>query len=153
MKKLALVLLLAAACRSNVQSSPQPSAGSSNAGAGVGASTPRGAVDAFLRSVKQEDLQAMGAVWGTKEGAARDLMPRADLERRELVMMRCFRHDSYQVKHDAQGAAGTRVLAVELVRPTERRTTNFTAVLGKDSRWFVLEAQVDPVREWCGTNR
>ena len=107
----------------------------------------------FLRSVKMEDLQAMGSIWGTKDGAARDLMPRADLEKRELVMMRCFRHDTYRLVHEAQGAAGTQVLAVELARPSERRTTNFTAVRGKGERWYVQDAQIEPVREWCGTNR
>jgi hypothetical protein len=80
-------------------------------------------------------------------------MPRADLERRELVMMRCFRHDTYRITHEAQGAGGTQVLAVELARPSERRSTNFTAVRGKGERWYVQDAQIEPVREWCGTSR
>lgn len=148
MKKLALVLLLTAACRSTtVRPAPTPSAAS---GGGTGADAPRAAADAFLRAVRNEDLQALGAVWGTADGAARDLMPRNDMERRAIVMMRCFRHDSYRVQSDAPATDGGRLLAVELSRGTDRRYSNFTIVPGKERRWYVQNAQVETLQDWCG---
>lgn len=151
MKKLALVLLLAAACRStSVRPSPPPSGG---AGSGTGAEAPRAAADAFLRAVRNEDLQALGAVWGTADGAARDLMPRNDMERRAIVMMRCFRHDSYKVQQESPVAAGGRMLAIELTRGADRRVSSFTVVPGKDRRWYVQNAQVETLQEWCAVGR
>ena len=148
MKKLALALLLTAACRTTtVRPAPPPSAAS---GGGTGADAPRAAADAFLRAVQNEDLQALGSVWGTADGAARDLMPRIDMERRAIVMMRCFRHDSYRVQSDSPTAGGGRLLSVELARGNERRVSNFTVVPGKERRWYVQNAQVETLQEWCG---
>ncbi len=148
MKKLALVLLIAvAACRTG-SNAPPSTTPATTGGANTGAESPRTAVDAFLRAVRTEDLQAMGAVWGTKDGAARDQMERTELERREIVMMCLFKHDSYRVVHEGPSAGGKRQVDVELTRGTERRTTGFITVAG-GNRWYVEVAQVDPVRDWC----
>jgi hypothetical protein len=148
-KKLALVLLIAAsACRTG-SSNPSPrTTPSSTVGANTGAESPRTAVDAFLRSVRTEDLQAMGAVWGTKNGAARDQMDRTEMERREIVMMCFFKHDSYRIVHEGPAGAGKRQVDVELTRGAEKRSTGFVTV-PSGNRWYVEDAQVDPVRDWC----
>lgn len=107
------------------------------------------AVDAFLRSVRSEDLQAMSAIWGDGQGLARERMDRATLERRELLMMCYFRHDKYRVQHEGPGPGGSRQLMVELARGNEWRSTTFSTVAGANRRWFVQEAQVGPLNDWC----
>ena len=54
-----------------------------------GAATPAAAVDAFLAAAKAEDLQAMSAVWGTPTGSVRDQIPRDELDKREIYIIRC----------------------------------------------------------------
>ncbi len=83
MKRIALLLLVAVACRST------PSYGNTATGERqlAGAASPREAVQSFLAAVKSQDLQAMSVIWGTSKGPARDQVDRAQLERRELIML------------------------------------------------------------------
>lgn len=144
MRKLLVVLLLAGACRTHtVEVSPT----SQEAG-------PRPALAAFLSSVRSQDLQAMSAVWGDKDGPVRDnkKMSREDMERRELILMCYFRHDSYRVLGDTPGTNGERILQVELTKGTLKRTTNFYVVRGGD-RWYVRSADMEPVRDLCSTKK
>ena len=86
MKKLITSLALLAACHSSATttttSSPVVLRGSE-----TGAADPMTAIRGFLTAAKQTDLQAMGALWGNAQGAARDQWPRDELEKREFVMM------------------------------------------------------------------
>ena len=145
MRKLLIVLLLAAACRSHTTSSaPEPAQ----------PAAPRAALDAFLASVRSQDLQAMSAVWGDKDGPVRDSrrMNRDEMEKRELLLMCYFGHDRYRVLGDTPGPNGERVLQVELTKGTLRRTTNFYLTSGGD-RWYVRSADIDPVKEFCQNRR
>lgn len=144
MRKLLVLLALVSACRT--ASTPAPSTQPSG---GPGAATPRAAVEAFLQAIRSEDLQAMGAIWGTADGPARELMDRETLEKREIVMVCMLRHDSYAVRGDSPLAGGRRAFTVELTRGTDKRTTTFTAVQGRQARWFVLQADLEPVGSWC----
>jgi hypothetical protein len=140
-RKLLIALLFAAACTSRtttVQPTPTPPSG------------PRPALDAFLASVRSQDLQAMSAVWGDKEGPVRDSkrMKRDEMEKRELLLMCYFGHDRYRVLGDTPGTDGERVLQVELTKGTLRRTTNFYLVNGGD-RWYVRSADIEPVKDLC----
>jgi hypothetical protein len=117
---------------------------------GAGATGPRGALDSFLAAIRAKDLQALGAVWGDKNGAIRDTkrISREEVEQRELLLMCYFAHDSFRVLSDAPSAGGERVMSVSLTKGTISRTTNFYLVSGQE-RWYVRSADVEPVRDLC----
>lgn len=145
MRKLLICLLLAAACTSRTTTVPP---------APAAASGPRPALDAFLASVRSQDLQAMSAVWGDRDGPVRDSkrMTRDEMEKRELLLMCYFGHDRYRVLGDTPGTNGERVLQVELIKGTLRRTTNFYLTSGRD-RWYVRSADIEPVKDLCQNRR
>ncbi len=55
----------------------------------TGAASPHLAVEQFMAAARAQDLQAFSAVWGSERGAARDVVDRSQLEKRELTMM-CY---------------------------------------------------------------
>lgn len=138
--------LLLAACHSGSREEPR----SASAPARTGVETPRGALDAFLSAVRAQDLQAMSAAWGDKNGAVRDskTLSRAEVEQREMILMRCFKHDSFRVLGENAALDNERQFQVELTRGTVKRVTDFFTVHGKD-RWYVRSAAMDPVRDLC----
>lgn len=147
MRKLIVLLVLLAACHS---AQPAPPATSPAApGTQTGAATARAAVLAFLASVHAEDLQAMSAVWGTTNGPARDALPRSELEKRELIMMCYFKHDSARILSEAPGTGGKSVYSVELKRGDLTGSTNFYVVPGPAHRWYVESADLNPLRRFC----
>ncbi|MDB4886377.1 MAG: hypothetical protein JWN79_1815 [Gemmatimonadetes bacterium] len=145
MRKLMLGLLLASAACSSTTTTNQPMATSTLPRTG-----PRPALDAFLSAVRAQDLQAMAAAWGDKDGAVRDSkrLGRDEVERRELIMMCYFKHDQYRVLSEQPAAAGERVLNVQLTKGTLSRSTNFYMVNAGD-RWYVRTADMDPVADLC----
>ena len=141
MKKLLMVLLLATACKTSsttIGPDVQPNGGT------------RPALDAFLKAVRGQDLQAMSAAWGTKDGSVQTTtrIPRDEVERRELIMMCYFKHDRYRVLDEKPAPDGERVMQVELTKGTLSRTTNFFMTYGRD-RWYVRTADMEPVRDLC----
>jgi hypothetical protein len=143
LKKLLIGLLLVASCRTQtVETRPLPSP--------AAAAAARPALDAFLAAIRAKDLQALGAAWGDKSGAIRDndRITRDELEKRELVLMCYFAHDSYQVLSDDPAAGGERKMTVRLTKGTLSRTTDFFLTSGPD-RWYVRSADMDPVRDLC----
>ena len=145
MRKLLIGLLLLAACKTSTTETP--ATGPTTA---TGASGARPALDAFLAAIRAKDLQALGAAWGDKNGAIRDSkrISRDELEKRELVLMCYFNHDSYKVLDDVPVAGGERRMSVALTRGTLTRTTDFFLVSGPE-RWYVRTAGMDPVRDLC----
>ena len=145
MRKLLLGLLLSAAC--STSSTIQPATGVSPNG-------PRPALDAFLSAVRTQDLQAMSAAWGDKDGAVRDSkrLARDEVEHRELIMMCYFKHDRFRVLSDQPGTGGERVIQVELTRGTLSRTTNFF-LANAGERWYVRSADMEPVKDLCTQKR
>lgn len=145
MRKLLIVLLFAAACTSRTATVQAPPAQPTG---------PRPALDAFLASVRSQDLQAMSAVWGDKDGPVRDSkrMGRDEMEKRELLLMCYFGHDRYRVLGDTPGPNSERVLQVELIKGTLRRTTNFYVTNGGD-RWYVRSADIEPVKDLCQSRK
>ena len=149
MKKLLVALVLAAACRGTA---PQSPAGVYPAGTPFGsggATSARAAVASFLAAAKNEDLQAMGLIWGTAAGPARNSIPREELEKRELIMICFLRHDRYQLLADAGSTGGHRRIEAELEKGTLVRTTAFTVVPAPDGRWYVQSFDMDPLRDFC----
>lgn len=145
-KKLMLALLvLAGACTTRtVSSTPQPAP----AGAG-GAASPQAAATAFLAAVRQQDLGALGLVWGTASGPARNTMPTTELEMRGTVMMRFLKHETAQVVDDSPGTGGQRLLRVELTCGVNKGQTTLTAVPSAEGRWYVLSADLESARDLC----
>jgi hypothetical protein len=139
-KKLLIVLLLATACQTTSTVIPPQSA----------AASPRPALDQFLAAVRTQDLQAMSAAWGNKDGPVRDskIMTRDEVERRELILMCYFKHDKYRVIGEQPAMDNERVMQVELTKGTISRTTNFFLAQGRD-RWYVRSADMEPVRDLC----
>lgn len=143
MRKLLIGLLLMAACTTRTTVSPPVTVGAGTTG-------PRPALDAFLAAIRAKDLQALGAVWGDKDGAIRDTkrITREEVEQRELILMCYFNHDAYKVLSDQPAVGGERVMSVTLTRGTLSRTTNFYLVNGGE-RWYVRSADMEPVRDLC----
>src|SRR5688572_22785813 len=88
--------------------------GSRTGGELTGAPTAQLAVDQFLRAVNAKDIQAMGTVFGTKSGPARETMDRTELEKRLIILSCYFQHDSARTLGEAGGEAGHREVRVEL---------------------------------------
>jgi hypothetical protein len=121
------------------------------AGAGSigGAPSPRTAVSSFLAAVRAEDLQALASVWGTPAGPARNMIPRDELEKRELIMMCFLRHDRYRLTSDAESTGGQRRIEVEISLQDVTRTTSFMTVPGSGGRWYVQSFDMEAVRDIC----
>jgi len=145
-KKLLIGFLLLAACTTRATVTPTTTST-------VGGTTPTGArpaLDAFLAAIRSKDLQALGANWGDKDGPIRDSkrISRDELEKRELLLMCYFSHDSYTVLNDEGAAGGERKLTVRLTKGTLSRTTDFLLASAPD-RWYVRSGNVEPVRDLC----
>ena len=147
MKKLLIGLLLLAGCATRTTRTEMPP---TTRGTTAIASGARPALDAFLAAIRAKDLQALGANWGDRNGAIQDSrrISRDELEKRELVLMCYFNHDSYTVLSDDQAADGERKMTVRLTRGTLSRTTDFFLTSAAD-RWYVRTANMDPVRDLC----
>jgi len=145
------VLLLAVACKREVQVSsptPTPSTGAPAAGT-VGGATPSEAVTMMLAAAKAEDLQAVGAVWGDTDGLTREKWPRSEFEMRAFYVVKCLRNDRYQILSEGGAANGRRVAAVQIVKGAITAQTNFRLVKGKNGRWLVEQADLEPLTKIC----
>jgi hypothetical protein len=114
----------------------------------AGAKSPKAAVESFLAAVRAQDLQAMAAVWGTDKGPARDAMAPDRLEKSELIMMCYFNHDKFRIGRESV-REGKQLYAVDLSKGPLNRTTTFYTVKGPSSRWFVENADIAPVQDFC----
>src|SRR5687767_2444752 len=131
-------------------------AGSVAGGGASGALAPRLAVDAFLDAVRVEDIQAMGALFGTSRGALRDAISSSDraaanqLEQR-LIILQCYlAHDSYRILSEGPGEGASRMIRVELTRGTSKRQPSLFAIEGPGGRWYVENVELAAVRDFCG---
>ena len=149
MRKLFIGLLLLAACKTTTTvvtpSGPTPATAPSGA---------RPALDEFLAAIRAKDLQALGGAWGDNTGPIRDnkRISRDELEKRELLLMCYFNHDSYKVEDDIAVAGGERRMTVALTRGTLTRKTDFFLVSGP-TRWYVRTGGIEPVRDLCTRKR
>ena len=132
-----------------------PGAGSPTPAGATGAVAARLAVTSFLDAVRAQDIQAMGAIFGTSRGALRDTMERTadastQLEKR-LIILQCYlQHDSYRVLSEVPGESGSRAVKVELTRGVNKRQPSLYAVAGPGGRWFVENVELAAVRDFCG---
>ena len=133
MKRIVLALALLSTCRSAPREGTEM----------TGAPSPRAAVDRLLSAIRAQDLQALGAVWGDKRGAARDIMPRDEYDQRVIVMQCYFSHDQARVLSGPTTKSDTVLFNLELSKGTIRAQTTAKTLQGPGSRWYVLT--MDPV--------
>ncbi len=136
-------LLLLAACSTGRQTI-------ANDGQLTGGATAQLAVDQFLTAVKAKDIQAMGTVFGTKNGPARETMDRTELEKRLIILACYFNHDSARTLGEDRGTQGHRELRVELKKGNMTRQTTFYTIQGPRNRWYVDNIDIASVRDFCG---
>jgi len=152
---LALASLALAACSSQPAPASAPQPVPAATGSATGSVDARSAVIAFLTAGKNQDLQALTAVWGSTEGSVRDVnaIPRDELEKRELIMMCYLEHETHQILSDAPSANGERVVSAQLRRGPLARTANFYAVTGPAGRWYVRAFDMEPLTDFCRKRR
>jgi hypothetical protein len=121
------------------------------AGAGnqSGAADAVGAVRGFLAAAKEPDLQAMGVLFGDAQGPAREALPREELEKREVIMARCLRHDHYDIVTDLPNPGGGRNFVVNLTYKDLSRSSNFQVVMGPANRWYVQKFDPMTLNDIC----
>ncbi len=140
------VMFTLAACGSTGRGGGSP-------GQMTGAAAPRIAVEQFLAAARAQDLQAFSAIWGSERGAARDVVDRSQLEKRELTMMCYLTHDRYEIGADVTPKPGEHDYTVQLSRGTLTRETKITAVQGPSERWYILDVQLAPLQDLCSNQQ
>jgi hypothetical protein len=138
-KKLWAILLLTVACAPAVRTSNAPLTGSA---------APQLAVEQFLNAVHAQDIQAMGSIFGTAQGPARDQLERNEFERRMIIMQCYFNYDHFRIRGEST-QDGRRVFQVELTRGTKVRNTSAQTVQGPGGRWYVESMDIAAVRDFC----
>jgi hypothetical protein len=105
----------------------------------------------FLGAAKSQDLQAMGAVWGSTQGASRDNMDREQLDRRLLILQPCYVADRSQILDERIGTTATeRFVRLQLTRGTRTKTIEFKVVRGPSSRWYVEDVDYEELQaDFC----
>ena len=141
MRKLGLVLLcIAAACGGAAMNSD---------GSPAGAVGPREAVEQFLATVRSKDIQKMSLIWGTSSGPVRDRMERNEMEKREILLQCYLKHDAFKVLDDNRSDDGKVKFRVELTQSGQKKTTTFVAVKGPGDRWFMEDADITVMQDFC----
>ena len=140
MKKLLLVLALATlGCPKAQPNRPL-----------TGASTPRGAVEQFMLAIRAQDLQAISSVWGNSKGPARDQgMSREELEKRTLLMVCFFTHDSYRITGLTSVSTKKEYITAELKKGDLTRSAEFTVEKGPSDRWYASVADITTLQDLC----
>lgn len=115
----------------------------------AGAPDATSAVRGFMAAAKLQSMQALSMWWGDSQGATRDLIAKDELEKRELIMLRCLKHDRYDVVGDALGTGGTRDVIVNVKYHDSENTTHLTVVAGPHSRWYVQNVDLKPLQSIC----
>ena len=146
MRKLLIGLLFIGACKSSTTEIPVLAP----APVAAGAAGARPALDAFLAAIRAQDIQALSSAWGDKNGPIRESrsIGRQEMEEREIVLIKCFKHDTYRILSELQAANDERVLQVELTRGTVKRVSDFYTARGPD-RWYVRSANLPAVQDLC----
>jgi hypothetical protein len=115
----------------------------------TGAADALAAIRGFLSAAKQQDIQALGALWGDAQGPARDRMERAEAEKRALIMMCYLKHDRYDIAGDAPNPGGTRSVVVNMMLGPLTRSATFTVAQGPARRWYVQDVDLKALQDFC----
>jgi hypothetical protein len=137
-KKLAIgVLLVVLGCQRQVKVTSAPATTTTSAS---GAASAREAVQKFMATAKDQNIQAMAEIWG---------MEQERLEKSLIFMMRCLRHDTYSIVSETPIAGGDRQFTVQLRRGTLTATSPFKATPGPNSRWYLQAFEPEPLNIIC----
>lgn len=116
----------------------------------AGATTAEGAVTQMLAGAKKQDIQAVGAMWGTAQAPVRDVVSREEHEKRVLIMLCHLRHDEYRILSSKAAAGGRMVYEVELKSGSATVSSPFTTVKNETSgRYFVENFNLQPLAPVC----
>ena len=145
---LALTVLLAA-CGSS----------SGRAPGGPGAANPTTALERFLFLANAEEYGQMSWLFGTREGAFANGIPREEAETRMFLLSCLLRHDQFAIRSERPlpGSGGEALrYEVELSKPGWEGAVPFTVVQGPGQRWFIEQVGLDvltrstaPLPEGC----
>jgi hypothetical protein len=114
-----------------------------------GAPTARGAMEMFLAAARAQDYDAFARAWGSANGPALGTWSREEREQRGFILMKCLRHDSYQILTEMPSASGERIVTVELHLKDLTASSNFTAVQGPGARWYVSGFEPKDLQSIC----
>lgn len=105
----------------------------------------------FVGAAQAQDLQAMGSIWGSDKGAARDNMERQQLDQRLVILQPCYMNDRAQILDDQAGASATeRKVRIQLTRANRTKTLQFIVVRGPSNRWYVADTDYESVQaDFC----
>ena len=106
-------------------------------------------MDMFLAAAQAQDVDAFGRAWGSANGPALGTWSREERERRGFILMKCLRHDRFQVLTETPSTAGERVLLVELHLRDLTASSNFTVVQGPGARWYVQGFKPEDLQSIC----
>ena len=116
----------------------------------TGAATPRAAVEQFMLAIRAQDLQAISSVWGNSKGPARDQgMTREELEKRTLLMVCFFTHDSYRITGLTSASTKKEYITAELTKGNLVRSAEFTVERGPSNRWYASVADISTLQDLC----
>jgi hypothetical protein len=138
-RRLALLLVLTAGCRSAGPGVTTTTTGAPARGGAVGGDTPRAVVQRFLDAAQNEDLQALSSYWGDESGVTRDRFPRQELERRELIMICVLKHDKAEIGEPTRSENGRLVVQTAMTQGLRTADVKFTVAKGPGDRWFVQD--------------
>jgi len=102
-----------------------------------------------MAAAKLQSVQSLSLWWGDSQGPTRDQLDKDQLEKRELIMLKCLKHDRYNVVGDAPSAGGARDVIVNLMYRDAESTTHMTVVPGPNSRWYVQDVDLKPLHSVC----
>ncbi len=136
-----------AACASAPTPAPRPAMSASASGPGGPDAT--SAVRGFMAAAKLQNIQSLAMWWGDANGPSSNVIAKEELEKRELIMLKCLKHDRFEVVGEAPSESGSRDILVSMVYHGAETTTHVTVVPGPDSRWFVQNVDLQPLRSIC----
>ena len=84
-------------------------------------------------------------------GPTRNAIARDELEKRELIMLKCLKHDRYDIVGDAPSESGARDIVLNVVYRESANTTHLTVVPGPQNRWFVKDVDLQSLHSACIT--
>jgi hypothetical protein len=115
----------------------------------TGSSTAALAISEFMAAAKAQNLQAMGALWGSTTELVRERDAQADVEKRLLIMACHLKHDAYKVTTERPDLGGTRMFQLQLTYKDITRVSSFRVVPNQRGRWFVQEFELEPLQAIC----
>ena len=107
---------------------------------------PNAALAAFLVAVKGNNLERMGATWGTERGPAVEWMEPSELNKRLVVIQRYLAHSSSRVVEGPKAVPGRtdqRTFRVELTRQQCVRVLPVDLVRVRSGGWVVSDVHLE----------